>query len=594
MVCMVCLWATIGCQQQNQADSYQLFIAPDGNDQQAGTENEPLASLSRAMELIAGDSKKHQDYTYEVFFKEGNYTITEALKLEASNFQGSSLRFSAYQDGNVVLRGGQKVEGNWEEKSPNIWAISVTASFNQLFQDEKRYTRARWPNEGTYLHPAKINVKERWLSLPDTVSMDFQIDENTELCATGQWHFIRQKIASLDTKSNTLTTFTEIGPECSSTKVRPRDRIYLENNRAFLDAENEWYLDEAADTLYLYATQDPNALDFYYPLVESFFLVEGSPENSIRNISWEGITFQYSTWTFPEAERKGIQAGYWGTEIGNPVYSPPAVIMMHNAEDCTIKNCRFINLGEGAIAMEEGCFQNQIEYNTFSDIGSNVVQIARKSDYVGKGHPLHLDYEDSTEAPAHHRIANNQFQNVASVDKGAVAVWIGYAHHNVVEHNLIEDAPYSGISVGWRWDTLTTSAHHNEIAYNEVRRCMQYMSDGAGIYTVSNQPGTRIVHNWIHDIGGGEILAMGIYNDEGSGYMTIQNNYVMNADTYDYMAHQNIWGSQTILDNGCDTCENELQVKNERVKFSDFSDTAPPNPALYGIQQQEQLTEKTD
>jgi hypothetical protein len=52
---------------------------------------------------------------------------------------------------------------------------------------------------------------------------------------------------------------------------------------------------------------------------------------------------------------------------------------------------------------------------------------------------------------------------------------------------------------------------------------MLQRQDGGGIYTLSNQPGTIIRGNHIHDNVGGP---GGIYLDEGSGYIEVTGNSV--------------------------------------------------------------------
>src|SRR5690606_37504203 len=169
---------------------------------------------------------------------------------------------------------------------------------------------------------------------------------------------------------NSISTQTEIGPECSSTKVKPIDRIYFENNIDFLDSEGEWFLDNETKVLSLYSTSDPNESKYSYPVVGTLFNIKGEESTPISNISFEGLTFKYTSWQFPVEERKGIQAGFWGTHIGQPVFSPPAAINMLYSENCQIVDCEFINLGEGAIALEKGVRKTNIENNTFQDIGS--------------------------------------------------------------------------------------------------------------------------------------------------------------------------------------------------------------------------------
>jgi hypothetical protein len=54
----------------------------------------------------------------------------------------------------------------------------------------------------------------------------------------------------------------------------------------------------------------------------------------------------------------------------------------------------------------------------------------------------------------------------------------------------------------------------------------QKLSDGGGIYTLGNMPGTIIRDNHIHDNGG---APGGIYLDEGSGFIEITGNVVCNV-----------------------------------------------------------------
>ena len=455
-----------------------------------------------------------------------------------------------------------------------------------MFVEDKRMTRARWPNLGEYVRPEKVEVTKKMMSFADSSPINFTVSDQTELLAYAAWHFVRQKIQSYDPADNSIHTKTEIGPECSSTKLMPNDRVYFENNIEFLDSEGEWFLNEDTDVLTLYTASDPNDTAYHYAVLETLFEIKGDKSRPITDISFEGLTFQYTTWQFPEEERKGIQAGFWGTHIGEPVFSPPAAIMMSYSENCEIVDCVFVNLGEGAIALENGVNHMNIENNTFQDIGSNVIQIGRISNYIGEGHPLHSDYKDEEDAPAFNVVTNNHLKNVATVDKGGVGILIAYSNNNKISNNLIEEVPYTGISVGWRWgnDGLLTNAHHNEISYNEIRECMQYLSDGGAVYTVGNQPGTVVQNNWIYNIGGSGIMAEGIYADEGSGSMVISNNYVHDIQDHDYKGHRNLWETMTVENNGCTKCENPFNIKNERVRYSDFPDNKPSNTTIYGVQ----------
>ena len=62
---------------------------------------------------------------------------------------------------------------------------------------------------------------------------------------------------------------------------------------------------------------------------------------------------------------------------------------------------------------------------------------------------------------------------------------------------------------------------------------MNLLADGAGIYTLSWQPGTRIVENYVFDIvrslWAGDFPISGIYLDDRSSLITVTNNILENV-----------------------------------------------------------------
>ncbi|MGO4273625.1 CBM35 domain-containing protein, partial [Paenibacillus sp. TAF58] len=106
-------------------------------------------------------------------------------------------------------------------------------------------------------------------------------------------------------------------------------------------------------------------------------------------------------------------------------------------------------------------------------------------------------------------------------------------------HNRIENAPYSGITLGWGWSNFngnsvstlpnipTTTAKNNNISYNQFVDTMQVLDDAGPIYTLGDMPVTTISNNYIKGVPAGH--KYGIHPDEGSGNMSIQNN-VMNIN----------------------------------------------------------------
>src|SRR5262249_1339401 len=127
-----------------------------------------------------------------------------------------------------------------------------------------------------------------------------------------------------------------------------------------------------------------------------------------------------------------------------------------------------------------------------------------------------------------HVIANNHIHDGGLVYPGCVGIWVSIADGTTVAHNLVHDLPYTGISVGWSWNTDPTSARNNRIEYNHVHHVMKRMGDGAGIYTLGLQPGTVLRGNLIHDVerspNAQGSANHGLYLDEGSKGFHVEGN----------------------------------------------------------------------
>jgi hypothetical protein len=566
----------------------RVYVSPNGNDNAAGSLNTPFASIKKAISLANSNSK-----ITEIIVREGTYRLSSPLSIERSN-----LTIKAFVNENPVISGGDFLPNNWQKDGLGRWKMQVPTYFRQLFVDEKRAIRARFPNEGKWsdqwFQPDTIDIVNKRLVLNHGFPSHFSSIKNAEMHATAWWHWLRQKVVRFDPNSRTVFTATEPSPECSGRKIDFIDRIYFENDIAFLDTENEWFLDSLTHTLYYQSFENPNKKRFVYPVTEKLILLKGTAEKPLSNIRIEGIKFAYTEWNMPAEERKSIQAGFWGTQHGKPVFAPPAAVMLFWADTCVISNCFFTNLGEGAIALGDGCHNNKVESNRFDDIGSNVIQIGWRTNYIGKGkvketdinnHPLYFSYEMPSAIPFQNIVHNNHIKNFCTTDRSGVGIWVGNASDNHITHNLLEDFTYTGISVGWRWDSAINTAKNNLIEWNEIRNGMQYMSDGGGIYTAGRQEGTKILNNWVHDIGGGPLLGEGIYSDEGGSYFELAKNYVERTKSQSYKFHKNIWHTINIHGNNGVSSRNEIVQYKTNRNVGDFKvkDNSPLEVYRYGL-----------
>jgi hypothetical protein len=115
-----------------------------------------------------------------------------------------------------------------------------------------------------------------------------------------------------------------------------------------------------------------------------------------------------------------------------------------------------------------------------------------------------------------------------------VGLFVAFTESTHIHHNVVTDMPYTGISVGFRWNTTPTSQKECVVEFNHISDVMKMLADGGGIYTLGLQPGTVLCGNWIHGIhrsafAHGGAPNNGIFFDEGSKGFLVERNLIYDA-----------------------------------------------------------------
>ncbi len=520
--------------------------------------------------------------------------------------------FTGHPGEKVVLAGSRPLSGTWHRVRDQLWVLSLPEAraggwnFRSLFRGGQSLPRAREPDRGHFT-VADVSDERRRLTLHQPLATDWVGLRGVEINTIAHWHYNRQPAAEISTKS--VTGRLGIGTDVSSARITTKShgRVWLENALVFADSPGEWFLDTVAGDIYLFAApgEDPNQSAFSAPVLRELVVLRGEANKMVRNVQFRSIEFAETDWEMPEEGRLGVQAGAWAFDRSR-TYSPTAALRFIYAAAAGVHSCRFRDLGDGAISFEIGTRNGLVSGCEFRRVGSNVVQVGRMPFYTGEGHPLHRDFADSrslvdesgiipnaqqlwerrnrlaAEAPAQITLADNTFVDCGHLDFGSVAICVTYANHVTIEHNHFRNLPYTAISVGWRWAPGLSNCHSHLIRRNRIETIMTQAGDGAGIYLVGEQPGTRVLENFIHD-SGRNYWSHGIYPDEFSDHMEISGNFISGVMDHSIFMHKNGPNQRIHGNNGepGPTAITEPTVRGTRwAKFA--PERVPPDLSFYG------------
>jgi len=524
----------------------EIYVSTQGNDNNPGTKELPLKSLSGVKTILQEITPKMMGDII-VNIESGEYYLpeTEVFNNSHDGKNGYNVIIKGTDSENPpILHGGKKVTG-WQVYKDGIYSAPLTGveTVRNLYVDGFAATKARTENVFSLEGFADENndgvndaifVKTKRVS-PTSFSRPQDLETVWEL----NWSSHRMPVNGVYEKDDktyfeipTGILNLELGTD--SIEIKRGREFFIENAMELLDSPGEFYYNVDESRIYYYPHVGESLDNTYIPTTEFLFEVGDVEGDVTDNIIFSSLDIRYGDWTWPTEEGiKHVQADEHicpdgsGGEVSRHI---PAQFAVNNAKGIQIKECKFSCLGSNAISMKDKVHDSAVVGNVIKDVSGSAISI---------GSWEHLPNAETDLMSKNITVENNLIRRTGQYLTGTVAISVYYANSVKVCHNDIEDVPYSGITIGWGWGYNAYTTGNISVCHNRVVDVMNTLIDGSHIYTLGPLKESAVFENYTED---SKYVLSGIYTDSGSAHLKIFKNvfYEENEDsTWWYQGHNN-------------------------------------------------------
>ena len=582
---------------EKEEDGTFIYVHPDGVVNTTYGYANPVPTVKDAVDAFAGILKTTPNADIKVILHPGYHFVSEPIKInETMTSETGKVTFMSYDKNDKgIISGGHLVTTRWSYHGSErkIWKTTISdlknLNLRQVYVNDTRAQRARYDgpfdgavntstyNEYDYVSPGGNNNGKLGVLKMNTNTdiLNVANQEDLECVFYNLWVNSRCGVDSIVDNGDGTMTFNMTNPGWTLVNNigygHAKTPAWIENALEFVDEPGEFYFNKSSGILYYMPREGELDMsgtrpawnsdnEVIIPVLDNYkgvkgggamFEFLGTAQDNVENITFDGIEFSHTTWSRPSTVL-GHAANQNNHKLDNPVYgaytdsfSSPleygelrsAAIDTMYANNIDFTNCVFSHMGSTAIRQSDGTDNSDITGCEFYDISGNAITMGEPgqgmttsaSDTASLAEERMLD---------NNTITNNYIHHVAVEYESAAAISIGHPRNVRIANNEICHFPYSGMHIGYGWDSVVESKMSGIVIENNYIHDYFYsgVHDGGAIYTIGATGATPqnpniIRGNYIERVGPG---AAGIYNDQGSSMWKVTNNVVDLRDTTPY------------------------------------------------------------
>jgi hypothetical protein len=470
-----------------------LHVSESGSDQNPGTQEHPLATLSGAQRAVR-ELKKTVRRPILVLVHAGTYYLERPLAFngEDSGTADALITYAVAPGERVTLSGGRRLDCKWRPYRNGILMCDLPEVksgklyFTQLFINGKRQVRARYPNYDNS-RPGKSGYTYPANTIP-TDMVDPQPGPNDDMAYTGAgargilfdpasftkkywarpqeavlhifragyWGNLQWRIKTIDYERRAIW-FGDGGHQMGAkwdadpSAINSGCRFFIENVFEELDAPGEWYLDTNAGILYF---MPPPGLDLRsavveVPVLESVIRIVGTQSKPVSHLTLDGFRIAHTVSTFLSTYEVPSLSD-WSIHRGGSVF-------LQGTRDCAIRNCWFDAVGGNAVFVSQYNRNAMVSGCKFTEAGDSAIA------FVGS-----LELTNGTERafPYECQAQDNLIHDCGVFGKQTAGVYISRAKRITASHNLIYNMPRAAICIGdgtWGGHVIEFNHFHDTV-----------------------------------------------------------------------------------------------------------------------------------